>query len=173
MNPKHIYFQNLIRNYYFFMISLWTASGCNDFDTHIWAKIKESKLGPSFIIIQDPTRYIASCWSHYLKNHIQNFIKLSMFRVFWNPYDKLSLRETRETSCCKLNDGYCMVYGMCDCSHIYTHYHIRCESNLVYFGRDCVFYDISIIYLVTSFFSWYSAPHNITLKYWPRKQDFE
>ena len=55
------------------MISFWKATGCNDFDTHIWAKIKESKLGPSFIIIQDPTRYIASCWSHYLKNHIGQF----------------------------------------------------------------------------------------------------
>jgi len=55
------------------MISLWKVSWCNDFDTHSRANSKESKLGPSFIISKDPTRYIASCLSHYLKNHIGQF----------------------------------------------------------------------------------------------------
>ena len=44
------------------LISLWKASWCNDFNTHVTANSKESKLGPSFIIIKDPTKYIASCW---------------------------------------------------------------------------------------------------------------
>ena len=62
MNPKHLLFKiYLIRNY-LFMISLCKASWCNDFDTHSRANSKESKLGPSFIIIKDPTRYMASCW---------------------------------------------------------------------------------------------------------------
>ena len=51
----------------------WNASWCNDFDTHSRTNSKESKLGLSFIIIQDPTRYIASCSSHYFKNHIGQF----------------------------------------------------------------------------------------------------
>ena len=42
-----------------FKISLWKASWCNDFGTHSRANFKESKLGPSFIINKDPTRYIA------------------------------------------------------------------------------------------------------------------
>ena len=35
--------------------------------------IKESKLCQSFIIIKDPTSYIASLLSHYWKNHIGQF----------------------------------------------------------------------------------------------------
>ena len=64
MNPKQFFLIGII-------ICLW--SWCKDFDTHFRANSKESKLGPSFIIIKDPTRYIASCWSHYLKNHIGQF----------------------------------------------------------------------------------------------------
>ena len=42
--------------------------------THIFGQnIKESELCQSFINIKDPTRYIASLLSHYLKNNIGQF----------------------------------------------------------------------------------------------------